>query len=142
VESLERFHGPAKVLTHVLNQQEYTSMSRNLKGQFTAGNTFAKRGGKARARSLTKAQRRAIARAGWEAMVEQQFGGDEALAKEWWGRIGKWASDVAAGYAGTHIQVFHHPGSPEEFRRRRQILLIERQQAMEFTLGQLKELAF
>lgn len=117
-------------------------MQRNDKGQFVRGNTVASKGGRARARTLTPAQRRQIARQGWDAMVDKHFAGDEAAAKRWWGSIGAWASDVMAGYAGTWMQVFQHPGQPAEFLQVYQAQQAYKQQRLEFTLSELDELSF
>lgn len=114
-------------------------MNRNCKGQFVPGNSIAHKGGKARARALSTERRRAIARQGWDAMVRKHFEGDQEAAKRWWGAIGAWASDVAAGYAGTWMQAFRHPGPPHEFLER---LEHERRYALDFTLDELGELAF
>jgi hypothetical protein len=80
---------------------------RDERGRFAPGNADASKGGQARAERLTPARRREIARAGWRAMVERHFGGDEQAAGEWLGRLGAWAADAA--YRGT-IPVFEHPG--------------------------------
>lgn len=114
-------------------------MNRNCKGQFVPGNSIARKGGKARARALKPERRSAIARMGWDAMVDKHFEGDQEAAKRWWGAIGAWASDVAAGYAGTWMQAFRHPGPPHEFLER---LEYERRYALDFTLDELGELAF
>lgn len=117
-------------------------MQRNDKGQFVRGNTIARKGGQARARTLTPARRREIAQQGWDAMVDKHFGGDQQAAKEWWGAIGAWASDVMAGYAGTWMHVFHHPGQPAEFLKQYQAQQAYKQQRLEFTLSELGELSF
>lgn len=95
--------------------------------------------------SMHQLGRRAY-RAGWDyeacitdALVRKHFEGDQEAAKRWWGAIGAWASDVAAGYAGTWMQAFHHPGPPHEFLER---LEHERRYALDFTLDELGELAF
>lgn len=114
-------------------------MNRNCKGQFVPGNSIARKGGLARARALPAERRRAIARQGWDALVRKHFEGDQAAARRWWGEIGAWASDVAAGYAGTWMQAFHHPGPPHEFLERYEH---EQRYALDFTLDELGELAF
>ncbi len=69
-------------------------------GCFTPHNAQAAAGGRARAAALTPERRQEIARLGgkkgWVALVEKQFGGDVAAAKEFIGRRGAWAADVAA----------------------------------------------
>jgi hypothetical protein len=117
-------------------------MERNNKGQFAPGNRFAAQGGQARARRLSARRRQEIARQGWAAMVDKHFAGDEQAAKAWWGAIGKWASDVSAGYAGTWMQAFSHPGPPAAFLERRTQQQAACRQALAFTLSDLPEQAF
>ena len=114
-------------------------MERNNKGQFVRANTLASKGGRARARKLTPQHRHEIARQVCVALVASHFAGDEAAARRWWGEIGKWASDVAAGYAGTRMHVFHHPGQPAEFLQTYQA---QQEYKLEFTLSELGELSF
>jgi hypothetical protein len=117
-------------------------MQRNDKGQFVRGNTIASKGGRARARKLTPARRSEIARMGWNAMVDKHFAGDEMAAKRWWGSIGAWASDVMAGYAGTWMHVFHHPGPPDQFLKLEEAKRAYKQQRLNFSLRDLEELSF
>lgn len=117
-------------------------MERNGKGQFVRGNRASVKGGLARARALPAARRSEIARRGWEAMVARHFGGDEAAAKRWWGCIGAWASDVMAGYAGTWMAVFQHPGTPREFLQRFYAENVALHDALAFGLDDVLEMEF
>jgi hypothetical protein len=63
------------------------------RGRFTPRNGYASAGGKARAARLTPERRRAIARAGWLALVSRYFAGDAAAAGAWFGAWGAWVSD-------------------------------------------------
>lgn len=76
-------------------------------GRFTPGNGYASVGGRRRAEALPAERRAAIARAGWQAVVVQRFGGDMDAAKAWFGAVGAWASD--APYRETFPK-FAHPG--------------------------------
>ncbi len=84
---------------------------RNAAGHFLPGNTTAQRGGQARAAKLSPARRQEIARAGWQALVERHFAGDEQAAGEYISRLGAWAAEQTA-YAGSPIYqpVWAHPG--------------------------------
>lgn len=109
-------------------------MERNSKGQFAPGNKLARKGGAARAKALPAPRRTEIARQGWDTMVTKHFAGDQTAARRWWGLIGAWASDVTAGYAGTWMQVFRHPGTPQQFIQRFYAENLTLRQALEFTL--------
>lgn len=89
-------------------------------GRFTPGNGYASIGGRRRAEALPPERRTAIARAGWQAVVVQRFGGDAAAAASWFGRLGAWAAERAA-FGGSVIfnPVWEHPGPmpPREERR-------------------------
>lgn len=82
---------------------------RDTSGRFTPGNGYASSGGRRRAEVLTAARRAAIARAGWQAVVVQRFGGDAAAS--WFGRLGAWAAERAAfGGSVIYNPVWEHPG--------------------------------
>jgi len=36
-----------------------------------------------------------VAASGWAGLVQRRFGGDEATAKAWWGRMGAWHHDAS-----------------------------------------------
>jgi hypothetical protein len=84
---------------------------RDDRGRFVRGNQYASTGGKARAATLTAEQRKAIARAGFRALVDQRFAGDGNAAREYLTKVGQWAIEHTA-YAGTSIYngIFEHPG--------------------------------
>jgi hypothetical protein len=52
-------------------------------GRFVSGNKVARTGRHARAARLTPDRRKEIARAGWDALVQQRFDGDEEAARHW-----------------------------------------------------------
>jgi hypothetical protein len=62
-------------------------------GRFAPGNTTASQGGQARAARLSATRRQAIARLGWQALVERHFDGDTARAADYIGRLGAWAAE-------------------------------------------------
>ena len=86
-------------------------MNRDERGRFTEGNAYASMGGRVRAERLTPARRQAIARAGWQGLVEHRFHGDEAAAAAWLGALGAWAVERAA-FGGSVIfqPVYEYPG--------------------------------
>ena len=67
---------------------------RDARGRFLPGHRWASEGGKARARKLTKAERRAIARKGFQGLVDRHFAGDVEAAKKYIGLRGAYASDA------------------------------------------------
>lgn len=87
---------------------------RNRLGRFLPGNSTAQRGGQARAAALPPERRQAIARAGWQALVEQRFAGDHQAAAEYIGRLGAWAAEQTA-YADSPIYqpVWQRPALPD-----------------------------
>ncbi len=91
---------------------------RDAKGRFTAGNEWASKGGRARARALSPQRRREIARMGFAAMVDRHFEGDKKAAVDWLTAKGQWASD--AGYREDGLGVFRDPG-PHPARRNLQL---------------------
>jgi general stress protein YciG len=68
-------------------------MDRDNKGQFTAGNSIASQGGKARARTLSPERRSEIAKKGFQAMVDKHYGGDRSKATAMLIARGLWALD-------------------------------------------------
>lgn len=74
-------------------------INRDSRGRFVSGNT--------------------ICHSGWAGLVSKRFGGDEALARRWCGRIGAYQYSVmtVAGSPLAHKLPFAHPGSPEDFCR-------------------------
>ncbi len=58
-------------------------VNRDAKGRFTAGNEWASKGGRARAKALPAERRKEIARLGFAAMVERHFAGDRQKATDW-----------------------------------------------------------
>lgn len=87
---------------------------RNTQGRFLPGNRTAVLGGQARAAALPPERRQAIARQGWQALVEQRFAGDPQAAAEYIGRLGAWAAERTA-YADSPIYqpVWTRPALPE-----------------------------
>lgn len=77
-------------------------------GRFAQANSWAARGGQARADALTPDRRREIAAQGFAALVTKRFRGDRAAALAYLGDLGAWASD--RGYAAQGLGVFSHPG--------------------------------
>jgi hypothetical protein len=93
---------------------------RDSRGRFLKGNQHASTGGRARAERLTADERRAIARAGFRALVDQRFAGDGNAAREYIGKLGAWAVERAA-YAGTILynpEAYPHPGAMPAGERR------------------------
>ena len=87
---------------------------RNQRGRFLPGNQTAARGGQARAAKLPPARRQEIARAGWQALVEKHFAGDQERAADYIGRLGAWAAEQVA-YADSPIYqpIWTRPTLPE-----------------------------
>lgn len=86
---------------------------RDSKGRFVAGHSVAAKG--------------------WAALVTQRFGGNEAAAREWLGRVGGWAYAKQAQI--FRASTFQYPGSPEEF-------LDKYNRRLEFSLQDVGELRF
>ncbi len=90
-------------------------------GRFTAGNT--------------------IARLGWAGLVARRFGGDEATARAWVGRVGVWA--YAKQFVGNQTPAmairfatcYAYPGAPEQFAA-------EYQRRFEFSLADVPEMEY
>jgi len=90
---------------------------RDRKGRFAKGNVISRRGGHARASSLSARRRRQIAKRGWAGLVAKRFGGDQRAAKRWWGAMGAWHYDqLLIDIYGAVRPAFPHPGDPSEFR--------------------------
>lgn len=71
---------------------------------------------------------------GWRGLVQKRFGGNEAAAREWWGKMGAYNSDAV--YRNIGLGHMPYPGSPEEFME-------HRGQALEtITLENVEPLAF
>ena len=88
--------------------------------KFKTRNGYATQGGKTRAARLPANRRRAIARLGWLARVERQFGGDEEAAKAYMRELGAWAGDP---YDGDPIpRRYPHPGPVNEWLAKRYTL--------------------
>lgn len=106
---------PAFVLTEAGREytpnKPMTASERNERGQFLPGNTTARRGGQARAATLSPEERRAIASRGWQALVAKRFSGSQERAADYLGRMGAWAAEQAA-YAGTPLYqpAWENPG--------------------------------
>lgn len=62
-------------------------------GRFLPGHPWAAEGGRARAHKLSPEQRRAIARRGFEGLVQKRFNGDRQAATDWLTAKGQWATD-------------------------------------------------
>lgn len=75
-------------------------MDRDERGRFVARNT--------------------LCYAGWQALVEKRFGGNEEKCKEWWGRMGAftYAKMALEGTPNAGKLPYWHPGSPEQFLER------------------------
>jgi hypothetical protein len=89
---------------------------RDAHGRFVKGHRLASRGGRARAAKLTAAQRRAIAKKGWRAMVAKHFDGDQEAAKEFFWKKGLAATDSV--YDPVN-RVWHDPGTIQDFLEER-----------------------
>ena len=88
--------------------------NRDARGRFLPGNTASSAGGVARAAKLSKRRRSAIARKGFQAMVNKWFHGDRFAAGRRWAAVGTYNSERV--FAGTPIPVrAQHPGSVSEF---------------------------
>ena len=87
-------------------------------------------------------QGNSVAAEGFAGLVEQRFGGDEEMAKDWLARVGKYAYGTAyrnrdGSYPGWVKVCFRgHPGSPEQFQRDNNPELLE------FTLDDVGEMKF
>ena len=93
---------------------------RDARGRFTAGNGYARKGGRARARKVDPERLSEIGRLGWAALVDRRFNGNTAAAREWWGRLGfhTYARHALEGTPNAHKLAqpnYAHPGTPEEF---------------------------
>ena len=90
---------------------------RDAKGRFAVGNTFAAEGGRARAKTLSRRRRKAIARKGYRAMVKKHFLGDFRAQRAYFGALGLWNSEKV--FLGTPIPVrATDPGKPTDFLAR------------------------
>ena len=54
---------------------------------------------------------------GWRGLVQKRFVGNEAAAREWWGKMGAYNSDAV--YRAHSLGHMPYPGSPEEFMQHR-----------------------
>jgi hypothetical protein len=90
---------------------------RDARGRFTPGNRASCAGGAARAAKLSKRRRSAIARQGFQAMVDKWFHGDAHAARRRWAAVGVYNSERV--FEGTPIPVrAQHPGTISEFCER------------------------
>lgn len=80
---------------------------RDARGRFLPGHPWASEGGRARARKLTPEKRRAIARRGFQGLVEKRFDGDKQAAVDWLTAKGQWATDK---HYPPAFRVFSDPG--------------------------------
>lgn len=74
---------------------------KDTQGRFTEGNGYASIGGRRRAERLTAEQRRAIARAGFAAMVAKCYHGDTRQAARAIARAGNPADALFYGHTYT-----------------------------------------
>jgi len=92
---------------------------RDAKGRFDVGNTFAAEGGRARAKTLSRRRRKAIARKGYRAMVKKVFLGDYIAQKRYFAALGRWNYEQMAtvsGGLGLSVKLAtRHPGRPTDF---------------------------
>lgn len=95
---------------------------RDAKGRFAVGNTFAAEGGRARAKTLSRRRRKAIARKGYRAMVKKHFLGDYPAQKKYFAALGRWNYEQMAtvtGGLGLSVKLAtRHPGKPTDFLAR------------------------
>ena len=90
---------------------------RDAKGRFLPGNPEAAAGGRARAKTLSRRRRMAIARKGYRAMVKKHFLGDFRAQRAYFGALGLWNSEKV--FLGTPIPVrATDPGKPTDFLAR------------------------
>ncbi len=88
--------------------------------RFQKGNTYASRGGRARAQKLSAEERKEIARAGRQAVVEKIFEGDAEAQRQWWRELSLYnyetqVGEVTGGY-GRQVQAkARHPGNPAQW---------------------------
>jgi hypothetical protein len=80
---------------------------RDENGRFLPGHHWAVKGGQARAEKLSAKERKAIARKGFQALVDSRFGGDREAAVAWLTAKGQWANDQ---HYSPEMQVFRDPG--------------------------------
>lgn len=87
-------------------------------------------------------QGNSVAAEGFAGLVEQRFGGDEEMAKEWLVKVGRYAYGANyrnrdGSYPGWVKGCFRgHPGTPEQFQRDND------PKNLEFTLGDVGETEF
>lgn len=94
---------------------------RDARGRFAIGNQIASAGGRARAATLSKRRRRAIARRGYRAMVARHFAGDERAQRHYLAALGAYNYEVMAGayLPGSPLRPnAQHPGPIQEFLSR------------------------
>lgn len=86
---------------------------RDRRGRFTRGNQAARAGGLARAAALDAGRRQEIARTARRAMVDRHFHGDDAAQRRYFGELGAYVYDQAAGAGrpGSPLRpIARHPG--------------------------------
>jgi hypothetical protein len=87
--------------------EPFTFPERDERGRFVHGNSFAARGGQARARKLPPDRRQAIARKGFQALVTRRFDGDRQAAINWLTAKGHAANDQ---HYAPELRKFQDPG--------------------------------
>lgn len=90
--------------------------------KFTNNNSFASKGGKARAERLSAERRREIARRARAVMVSRHFGGDDLAQRAYFAELGVYNYEVQAGAfrPGSPLRTnARHPGTIQDWRARR-----------------------